>query len=85
MALGLEPQMTELAGSTGMDGEPTLKLEFRAQGEVIATFTLREQFASWHRPGRTEVGTTLSEAQAAQFLQAAQAALAAQPAADPAR
>ena len=88
MALGLEPQMTAVASSTAMEAGPTLALEFRAQGEVIATFTLREPFATWHRPGRAKISTTLTEAQVAQFMQAAQAAkaeLEAQPAADPAR
>lgn len=85
MARGLEPQMTAVASSTAMEAEPTLALEFRAQGEVIATFTLRDQFASWHRAGRAKISTTLSEAQVAQFMQAAQAELEAQPAADPAR
>jgi hypothetical protein len=72
------------AEGAGADAEGTprapLVLVFRTQGQRVATFTLADRWATWERAGREPVRSLVSEAQAAQVLQAVREAQAAEPA-----
>lgn len=71
------------AGAEGASRTP-LVLVFLMQGQRVLTFTLVEGGARWERPGREPIRAMVSEAQAAQLLQAVREAQEAQ-AAEPAR
>ena len=74
MARSLEPQLVPVTGTDGPAAEPTLLLQFRVQGEVVATLTLHDQFARWSRQGRVVMSGKLGDAYSMQLIQAAREA-----------